>query len=70
MLLTSKAEEEFKNANKKMEAIIDAIPDIMIEVGLDGTFITTIPIAKIPFIMATDQFIGKKISEIVPALLM
>jgi hypothetical protein len=22
-----KAEEEFKNANKKMEAIIDAIPD-------------------------------------------
>jgi hypothetical protein len=38
MLLTSKkAEEEFKNANKKMEAIIDAIPDLMIEVGLDGT---------------------------------
>jgi hypothetical protein len=36
MLLTSKAEEEFKNANKKMEAIIDAIPDLMIEVGLDG----------------------------------
>jgi PAS domain-containing protein len=31
-----KSEEEFKNANKK-DAIIDAIPDIMIEVGLDGT---------------------------------
>jgi hypothetical protein len=32
-----KKEEEFKNAKKKMEAIIDAIPDLMIEVGLDGT---------------------------------
>jgi hypothetical protein len=36
MLLTSKAEEEFKNANKD-GGNNDAIPDIMIEVGLDGT---------------------------------
>jgi PAS domain S-box-containing protein len=62
-----KAEEEFKNANKKMEAIIDAIPDIMIEVGLDGTIYNYHSHRKDSFIMATDQFIGKKISEIVPA---
>jgi hypothetical protein len=62
MLLTSKkAEEEFKNANKKMEAIIDAIPDIMIEVGLDGTIYNYHSHRKDSFIMATDQFIGKKI---------
>jgi hypothetical protein len=60
MLLTKKAEEEFKNANKKMEAIIDAIPDIMIEVGLDGTIYNYHSHRKDSF-MATDQFIGKKI---------
>jgi hypothetical protein len=47
-----------------MEAIIDAIPDIMIEVGLDGT-IYNYHSHQRSFIMATDQFIGKKISEIV-----
>jgi hypothetical protein len=47
--------------------IIDAIPDIMIEVGLDGTIYNYHSHRKDSFIMATDQFIGKKISEIVPA---
>jgi hypothetical protein len=47
-----------------MEAI-DAIPDLMIEVGLDGTIYNYHSIAKIP--EYTDQFIGKKISEILPA---
>jgi hypothetical protein len=28
--------------NKKMEAIIEAIPDLMFEVSLDGTFIIII----------------------------
>jgi hypothetical protein len=36
MLLTSKKGRR-RRIRKKMEAIIDAIPDIMIEVGLDGT---------------------------------
>jgi PAS domain-containing protein len=57
-----KAEEEFKNANKKMEAIIDAIPDLMIEVGLDGTIYNYHSHRK-DFYEATDQFIGKKISK-------
>jgi hypothetical protein len=39
-----------------MEAIIDAIPDIMIEVGLDGNFVYNYhSIAKDSFIMATDS---------------
>jgi hypothetical protein len=63
MLLTSKKEEEFKNANKKMEAIIDAIPDLMIEVGLDGTIYNYHSIAKI-LCRIQDQFIGKKIRNI------
>jgi hypothetical protein len=67
MLLTSKAEEEFKNANKKDGGNNDAIPDIMIEVGLDGTIYNYHSHRKDSFAEYTDQFIGKKISEIVPA---
>jgi hypothetical protein len=38
MLLTSKKPKKNSRMRiKKMEAIIDAIPDLMIEVGLDGT---------------------------------
>jgi hypothetical protein len=47
-----------------MEAIIDAIPDLMIEVGLDGTIYNYHSHRKDSFIEYTDQFIGKKISEI------
>lgn len=31
-----KAEEEFKEIHEKMEAILDAIPDLLFEVGIDG----------------------------------
>jgi PAS domain S-box-containing protein len=61
-----KAEEEFKNANKKMEAIIDAIPDLMLEVGLDGTIYNYHSHRKDPFMESTDRFMGKKLSEILP----
>jgi hypothetical protein len=50
-----------------MEAIIDAIPDLMIEVGLDGTIYNYHSHRKDSFAEYTDQFIGKKISEILPA---
>jgi hypothetical protein len=63
MLLTSKkAEEEFKNANKKMEAT-DAIPDLMLEVGLDGTIHYLH--RKDSFMEYTDRFMVE-ISEILP----
>jgi PAS domain S-box-containing protein len=62
-----KAEEEFKNANKKMEAIIDAIPDLMLEVGLDGTIYNYHSHRKDSFMDSTDRLVGKKISEVLPA---
>ncbi|MEZ7497717.1 PAS domain S-box protein [Flavobacterium sp. Arc3] len=62
-----KAEQELKNANKKMEAIIDAIPDLMLEVGLDGTIYNYHSHLKDSFMESTDRYIGKKISEIVPS---
>jgi hypothetical protein len=58
-----KAEEEFKNANKKMEAIIDAIPDLMLEVGLDGTIYNYHSHRKDPFMESTDRFMGRELSD-------
>ena len=60
-----KAEEGFKNSNKKLEAVIEAIPDLMIEVSLDGTIFNYHSHRKDAFPETTDRFIGKKISEIV-----
>ncbi|TDE02114.1 PAS domain S-box protein [Flavobacterium hiemivividum] len=62
-----RAEEEFKKANKRLEAIIDAIPDLMLEVGLDGTIYNYHSHRKDLFTESTDRFIGKKISEVLPA---
>jgi PAS domain S-box-containing protein len=60
-----KAEEGFKNSNKKLEAVIEAIPDLMIEVSLDGTIFNYHSHRKDAFPETTDRFIGKKISEII-----
>ncbi|MFQ3173140.1 MAG: PAS domain S-box-containing protein [Flavobacterium sp.] len=35
-ILRKKAEEDFKEIHQKMEAILDAIPDLLFEVGIDG----------------------------------
>jgi hypothetical protein len=52
-----------------MEAIIDAIPDLMLEVGLDGTIYNYHSHRKDSFTESTDQFIGKKISEVLLQML-
>ena len=62
-----KVEEELKKTSKKMEAIIDAIPDLMVEVGLDGTIYNYHFHRKAPLLGQSDSIIGKKISEILPA---
>jgi nitrogen-specific signal transduction histidine kinase len=49
------------------DAIIDAIPDLMLEVGLDGTIYNYHSHRKDPFMESTDRFMGKKLSEILPA---
>ncbi|CAM3065943.1 PAS domain S-box protein [Flavobacterium frigoris] len=61
-----KAEEDFKKSNKKLEAIIEAIPDLMLEVGLDGTIYNYHSHLKDSIVEPTNRFIGKKISDILP----
>jgi hypothetical protein len=46
-----------------MEAIIDAIPDLMLEVGLDGTIYNYHSHRKDPFMESTDRFMGRELSD-------
>jgi PAS domain S-box-containing protein len=60
------SEEKFKKINKKMEAIIDAIPDLMFEIGLDGTFYDYYSQRNDLLLLAPEKFIGKNIFEVLP----
>jgi PAS domain S-box-containing protein len=60
------SEEEFKKMNKKMEAIIEAIPDLMFEVGLDGTFHNYYSKREDLLFLPPEQFLGKNIFDIFP----
>ena len=60
------AEEEFKKMNKKMEAIIEAIPDLMFEVSLDGTFYNYYSKREDLLLLPPEEFLGKNIFEVFP----
>lgn len=60
------SEEEFKKMNKKMEAIIEAIPDLMYEVSLDGTFYNYYSNREDLLLLPPDQFLGKNIADVFP----
>ena len=60
------SEEKFKKMNKKMEAIIEAIPDLMFEVSVDGTFYDYYSKRKDVLLVPPEEFIGKNIYEVFP----
>jgi PAS domain S-box-containing protein len=60
------SEEQFKKMNKKMEAIIEAIPDLMFEVDMDGTFHNYYSNREDLLFLPPEQFLGKNIFDIFP----
>jgi PAS domain S-box-containing protein len=52
--------------NKKMEAIIEAIPDLMFEVDMDGTFHNYYSNREDLLFLPPEQFLGKNIFDIFP----
>ena len=60
------AEEEFKKINKKMEAIIEAIPDLMFEVSLDGTFHNYYSNRNDLLLLPPEKFLNKNILDVFP----
>ncbi len=60
------AEEKFLKTSKKMEAIIEAIPDLMFEVDLEGTIFNYHSSNNDLLLMPPSLFIGKKVIEVLP----
>ena len=60
------AEEEFKKINKQMEAIIEAIPDLMFDLSLDGTFNNYYSNRNDLLLLPPEQFLNKNIYDVLP----
>ncbi|MES2573649.1 MAG: PAS domain S-box protein [Bacteroidota bacterium] len=60
------AEKEFKEMHKKMEAILDAIPDLLFEVGTDGHIYNYHSRQDDLLAMPTDLFLNKTFYEVFP----
>jgi PAS domain-containing protein len=64
LLILQTAEQEFIKMNKKMEAIIEAIPDLMFEVSLDGTFYYYSK--RHDLLVPPEEFLGKAFFDVLP----
>ena len=60
------AEEEFKKVHEKMETILDAIPDLLFEVGIDGRIYNYHSRRDDLLAMHAEVFLGKTFSEVLP----
>lgn len=60
------AELELKNSNKKLEGILNAIPDLLFEAGIDGYFYNFHSHHTSKLIMPAEDFIGKKFADVLP----
>jgi PAS domain S-box-containing protein len=61
-----KAEEEFREINKKMEAILDAIPDLLFEIDIEGKIYNYHSKQDDLLAMTPELFLGKKFSDVLP----
>ncbi len=60
------AEEKFVKTSKKMEAIIQAIPDMMFEIDLEGRIFNYHSSNNDLLLMPPSVFIGKKVVDVLP----
>lgn len=60
------AEDKFVKTSKKMEAIIEAIPDMMFEIDLEGNIFNYHSSNHDLLLMPPSLFINKKIDEVLP----
>lgn len=61
-----KAEENYRTTNKKLEGILNALPDLLFEVGLNGHIYNYHSHYDDLLVMPASEFIGKNFSEIMP----
>lgn len=61
------AQQQLKDAQADLEATLNAIPDLLFEVGLDGCFYTARAGYLGEFRLPPEEFLGKTVPEIMPA---
>ncbi|MEI6063952.1 MAG: PAS domain S-box protein, partial [Pseudanabaena sp. ELA748] len=61
-----KAEEDLRRAVATNQALIDAIPDLILRVSREGIYLDAIPSENMKFAVPIEQFIGKYIVDVVP----
>jgi len=63
-----RAEESLRETERKNRALIEAIPDMMFIMSKDGTFLEFIPAEDSEPLIPPSEFLGKKVSEVMPEL--
>jgi PAS domain S-box-containing protein len=61
------AEEALRRSEATNRALVDAIPDLMIRMGADGSYLDFIPAKDFRNIMPAQEMSGKNIYEVMPA---
>ncbi|MFT3895116.1 MAG: ATP-binding protein [Anaerolineales bacterium] len=63
-----KAEEALRQSETRTKALLDAIPDMIFEMDRQGKFLRFIPSTNNRPLLPPDEFLGKTISDVLPAL--
>ncbi len=63
-----KAEQVLHQNQKRMQAVLDAIPDMIFELKRDGTVLQFIPSPVLETQLSPEQFLGKRIGDVLPSI--
>lgn len=58
--------EALQQSEARTRALLEAIPDLIFEFSSDGTFLKSIPPSARHLLMAPEQFLGRKIEDVMP----
>src|SRR2546425_6947121 len=66
LLRTSRAVEALRKSEAKNRALLQAVPDLIAQLGRDGTFLDCKPAKDSDPLLPPEQFLGKKVHEVHP----
>jgi diguanylate cyclase (GGDEF)-like protein/PAS domain S-box-containing protein len=67
MLRASRAFNDLRKSEAKIQALLDAMPDMLFQMNKDGLLLEEIKgVKESPFVVPPGEFIGKKIYEVMP----
>lgn len=64
--LIRRSEKELKSIRNNLSSTIDAMPDLIFELGLDGTYYKVLSAQRELLISSPDSLVGRKVSDVMP----